>query len=377
MKELIPYLRWWRSTTIRGREIVDACVAPTNLGTPEFQAALDGWKGTAYWTPEDGPGRLMLVRAVDPPQRERWWLHLTLFVVTFATVWMGGALLAITPLREGIPSIPTILSMILQDPTVMRPGLDFALGLMAILLAHETGHYILARRYNVNASPPYFLPAPPPINFVGTFGAFIRLRSPIVDRRQLFDIGAAGPWAGFVIAVAALVVGLSGSTVIPDAGMTAQFVALGDIQLYLGDSVLMRALRGALVGDGTVVMTPLAFAGWLGVFVTMINLLPLGQLDGGHVMYSLVGDRQRLIAPLVWVGLIGLGYFMPGRWGILGLPGQWWWWAWAVIILFLGRGRLSHPQVLDRHRPLPKGRRPLALVTILLFVITFTPAPIQ
>jgi Zn-dependent protease len=373
VKELVPYFSWWRTTVIRDREIVDAVVEPEHRGSTEFQGALDRWKGRWYWVVDDGDGRIMLIRILKPAKRERWVLHFALFAVTFVTVFYGGALLneVFVPLpftadrlQEGLRYLGDALS----GSTELAAARDFALGLMAILLAHETGHYVVAKYYKINASPPYFLPAPWPVNFVGTFGAFIRLRSPIVDRRQLLDVGAAGPWAGFVVAVLALVVGLQHSSVTSIQGATEQFIVIGaDLHLFLGNSALLVGLRELLIGEGTVHLSPLAFAGWVGVLVTMLNLLPLGQLDGGHVVYALFGEKQRVIGTAVWLSLLGLGF----------LPGQWWWWIWAILILLLGRGRLGHPQVLDRHRELPRSRRPLGWVTALLFFATFTPVPIH
>ncbi len=373
MKELVPYFSWWRTTVIRDREIVDAVVEPEHRGSTEFQGALDRWKGRWYWLDEDGDGRIMLIRILKPAKRERWVLHFALFAVTFVTVFYGGALLnevfvplpfTVDRLQEGLRYLGDALS----GSTELAAARDFALGLMAILLAHETGHYVVAKYYKINASPPYFLPAPWPVNFVGTFGAFIRLRSPIVDRRQLLDVGAAGPWAGFVVAVLALVVGLRHSSVTSIQGATEQFIVIGaDLHLFLGNSALLVGLRELLIGEGTVHLSPLAFAGWVGVLVTMLNLLPLGQLDGGHVVYALFGEKQRVIGTAAWLSLFGLGF----------LPGQWWWWIWAILILLLGRGRLGHPQVLDRHRKLPRSRRPLGWVTALLFFATFTPVPIH
>ncbi len=374
MKTLTPYFSSWRTTVVRDREIVDAVVAPEHRPpSQEFAVALAGWEGTAYWTEGAGDGRIVLIRRLGRPPRERWWLHIGLFLLTFFTVWMGGALLAGAPapfamsFLEALSSFPTSFADLTRDLFAMRPGLDFAMALMAILLAHEMGHYLLAKRYGIDASPPYFLPAPPFVNFIGTFGAFIRLRSPIVDRRQLLDVGAAGPWAGFVVAMVALLVGLSRSTAVPEVGASDQFITIAQFHLYLGDSPLMYAARRLVAGEGTILLHPLAFAGWLGLFVTMLNLLPLGQLDGGHVLYALIGERQKLVGPVVWFGLLALGL----------LPGQWWWWLWAVIILFLGRGRLAHPQVLDRYSVLPRRRRPLGWATVALFVVTFTPMPIH
>lgn len=358
---------------MREREVVDAQVRPDHQGpSPQLDAALKQWPGPHYWAEGDGSGRLVLIRSLAPAQGERWWLHLMLFAVTFGTVWMGGALLSGTPLFAGPFGGELGFSLVLLQSWLAgllaeRGGLDFAMALMAILLAHETGHYIVAKRYGINASPPYFLPAPPWWNFIGTFGAFIRLRSPIVDRRQLLDVGAAGPWAGFLVAIVALAVGLSRSTVLPEDGASGQLIMLASHRIYLGDSPIMYLARELMAGGGTVLLHPLAFAGWIGLFVTMLNLIPLGQLDGGHVLYALVGRWQARLGPFVWLGLIALGF----------LQWQWWWWIWAAIIVILGRGRLAHPQVLDRQRPLPGSRRPLGWATVVLFVATFTPIPIH
>ncbi len=372
MNSLSPYFLWWRTTVVHGREIVDAVVDPEHRApSSEFREALARWPGPHYWADGDGEGRLVLIRQLVPPRRERWWLHTLLFLLTFGTVWMGGALLSgwsgAIPLTRDIVAAPGLLARWLSGLLSVGPGLDFAMALMAILLAHETGHYILARRYAIDTSPPYFLPAPPWWNFIGTFGAFIRLRSPILDRRQLMDIGAAGPWAGFVLAMAALVAGLMRSTVVPGVPEPGQFVMLGNGELYLGQSLIGYAVQRLVVGQGTVQLHPLAFAGWVGLLVTMLNLLPLAQLDGGHVLYALIGKRQASVGRWVWVGLFPLGLYKL----------QFWWWAWALIILILGRGRLAHPQVLDRERPLPPSRRPIGWATMLLFVATFTPAPIH
>ncbi len=385
MNPLAPYFLWWRTTVVRDREIVDAMVRPEHRApSPELAAALDAWPGPHYWTPDDGAGRLVLIRVLAAPDRERWWLHALLFLITFITVWMGGALFAGAPVPQGFPYSLTgdltllsdLVSRFASDLFSPSPALDFAMALMAILLAHESGHFLVARRYGINASPPYFLPAPPAVNWIGTFGAFIRLRSPIVDRRQLLDVGAAGPWAGFAVALVALVVGLLRSQILPgDGGGGGQLVVLPYGQIRLGDSPLMYVARHLLVGDGMVLLHPLALAGWLGLFVTMLNLLPLAQLDGGHVLYALAGRRQAQWGVATWWMMIVLGiaywqWFPPYAWEAL------WWWVWAVLILVLGRGRIAHPEVLDRHRPLPRDRRVLAWATLALFAVTFTPVPI-
>lgn len=377
MTALADFLLFWRTTVARDREIVEAVVRPEHRGPSSALAvALDAWPGIWYWASGPDRDRLVLVRALAPPQRERWWLHAVLFLMTFVTVWMGGALLfnvethTLPTLDGGLAGLAVGLLAWVRSSAV---GIPFAMALMAILLAHEMGHYLTAKRYGINASPPFFLPAPIEFNFIGTFGAFIRLRSPVVDRRQLIDVGAAGPWAGFVVAVLMLVVGLHQSVYFPGAtGDQGMVIYVREIPFVLGDSLLTLGARHLLLGDGGVMLHPLAFAGWIGLLVTTLNLLPLGQLDGGHILYSLVGRWQRSLGWMIWFGLIALGYWQR----VTGVGQWWWWWVWAALILLLGGGRLGHPRVLERERPLPTSRLPLGLASIALFVLTFTPVPI-
>lgn len=367
MKSVTPFFQYWRSTVARDREIVDAVVAPAHRGpSAELRSALHDWPGVYYWVEGDGEGRLMLVRSLDPPQAERWWLHALLFLATFVTVWMAGAVLAgVAPQAPAIrlSEWPAAGRAVAEWLVRLRPGLEFAMALMAILLAHETGHYLTAKHYGINASPPYFLPAPPLWNFVGTFGAFIRLRSPVPDRQQLLDIGAAGPWAGFLVAVLFLLTGLQRSGVY--AGSEAwPFVVFGlGKAMPLGDSLVTWLARSWLVGAGTVALHPLAVAGWVGLLVTALNLLPLGQLDGGHVLYALIGRRQAWIGRATWFALLVLGFWF------------WGWWIWALFTVLLGRGSLAHPTVLDPYRRIPRSRQPFGWASAVLFAATFTPIP--
>lgn len=369
MESLERFFVFWRTTLARDREIVDAVVQPQHRApSPELKEALRRWPGLHYWEESESGRRLVLIRRLVHSSSERWWLHLGLFAATFLTVWMGGALLAgveagLTPQFTGVQGTQ-LLAGLKAWLRALQPGLDFALGLMGILLAHEMGHYWAARWYRIGVSPPYFLPAPPTWNFVGTFGAFIRLRSPVLDRRQLLDVGAAGPWAGFLVSLAVLAVGLRWSQPVDSTGdLAPQLVVVQGTSLYLGDSIVMWAARNLLVGPGTVLLHPVALAGWLGLFVTMLNLLPLGQLDGGHVLYGLVRGVQRRVGSAVWLTLLVLGFWF------------WGWWVWAGLTLLVGRGRLAHPSVLDGNRPVPSSRRVVGWATMLLFCGTFTPVP--
>ena len=376
MKALAGFLEYWRTTIARDRELVEAVVRPEHRGpSPELTEALEAWPGIHYWASGADTGRLVLVRTIGEPTRERWWLHIVLFLATFVTIWMGGALLAGVQ-TSAIPHAELGLrgtgAAVLTWAERSAGALPFAMALMAILLAHELGHYFVARRYGIDASPPYFLPAPIDLNFVGTFGAFIRLRTPVIDRRQLLDVGAGGPWAGFVVAALLLLVGLARSRLLPPGAYPeGMLVYIGNTPLALGDSVFTALARLWVVGEGgTVVLHPLAYAGWLGLFITTLNLLPLGQLDGGHILFAMAGRWQTLVAWLVLAGMVVLGALQVGTiW-------QRWWWLFALLVLVLGGGRLGHPPLLEGRRPLPRGRAFYALGSLLLFAMTFSPFPI-
>lgn len=376
MNALADYLSYWRTTVARDREIVEAVVRPEHRGpSPGLATALEDWPGMHYWASGRDLGRLVLVRRLGAPRRERWWLHGLLFVATFVTVWMGGALLVgvdTTALPHADLGWRGTGAAMLTWAGRSAGALPFAMALMAILLTHELGHYFAAKRYGIDASPPYFLPAPIDLNFIGTFGAFIRLRTPVVDRRQLLDVGAAGPWAGFVVALLMLVVGLERSAILPPgAHPDGMLVYIGNQTHALGDSLLTLWARQWIVGDAaTLLLHPLAFAGWIGLLVTTLNLLPLGQLDGGHVLYALAGRWQGRIAWLVLAGMLVLGALQGPSWWE-----RWWWWF-ALLVLALGGGRLGHPRLMEGRRPLPANRWPLAIASLLLFGLTFTPFPI-
>ena len=267
------------------------------------------------------------------------------------------ALLAATLLSATLAGVDVGPRELVAHPALLLRGLPFAATLVTILLVHELGHYLTCLRYRVSASLPYFLPAPL-LSPVGTFGAFIRIRSRFPDRRALFDIGASGPWAGFVVALAATVIGLAHSTVLA----TPQ-----DWHGYeWGDSLLTAFLIRVVlhVDSATVLLHPVAFAGWFGLFVTSLNLLPVGQLDGGHVLYATLGRPTPRIAALLIAFLVWLG--------VRGYPG---WLLWAVIItVFLS---LGHPPTDDDRRPLDPARRLAALATLVIFVLTFVPEPVK
>ncbi len=270
---------------------------------------------------------------------------------------MHAGLLAATLLSATLAGVDVEPRELVANPALFLRGLPFAAALVTILLVHELGHYLTCLRYRVSASLPYFLPAPL-LSPVGTFGAFIRIRSRFPDRRALFDIGASGPWAGFVVALAATVIGLTHSTVLATPQEWHGFAC--------GDSLLTAFLTRIVlhVDSAVVVLHPVAFAGWFGLFVTSLNLLPVGQLDGGHVLYATLGRPTPRIAALLIAFLVWLG--------VRGFPG---WLLWAAIITVLLS--LGHPPTDDDRRPLDPARRLAALATLVVFVLTFVPEPVK
>ncbi|MFZ5866227.1 MAG: site-2 protease family protein [Thermodesulfobacteriota bacterium] len=236
-------------------------------------------------------------------------------------------------------------------------GWVFSVPLLSILLVHEMGHYIAARLNRLDVTPPFFLPGPPP---VGTFGAFIKIRSMITNRRALMQVGASGPVAGAILAIPLLMVGLFLSEVShePPKGESLAF----------GTSLILELLSLVRFGEYTsnvnIILHPTAVAAWFGLFVTAMNLLPIGQLDGGHVIYALVGPRKATLFSYGFFGiLIPLGVFVWPGWLVFG-----------ALVFFLG---LRHPAPLDPITPLSRGARLLGWTALVLFILTFVPVPIS
>ncbi|MFC1833941.1 site-2 protease family protein [Thermodesulfobacteriota bacterium] len=267
------------------------------------------------------------------------------------------------PWRKRYISKPWIISVSLFlatcVTTTLAGGWQFSLPLMAILLSHEMGHHVAGRLRFLIVTPPYFLPGPPLWPLPGTFGAFIKIRSPITNRKVLMEVGAWGPVAGALVAIPVLIIGLYFSEMRP-----------GPVQpgpVSFGSSLLLEILCyirfGSLTSDATILLHPAALAAWFGLFVTSMNLLPIGQLDGGHVVCALFGTR---IARLVSMG----SYLVLVPLGIIYWPG---WFVFGVLALLLG---LRHPDPLDPVAPLNPGARLLGYVAIIIFILTFVPVPI-
>ena len=287
-----------------------------------------------------------------PPPPQRVWLHATLLLLTVASTTLVGGI-AFGDVPQGFKA--RSFWDLLFHPAVVRAGLEFSLPLIVILLAHEMGHYIACRYHRLDATLPFFLPVP---FGIGTFGAFIRIRSPLLTKRELFDVGASGPLAGFIVTLPVLFAGIALSTPVAQ-------LPRGGVMIF-GEPLAFKALAWLVHPDvppgGDLMLHPTGFAAWFGLLVTALNLLPFGQLDGGHITYALFGRWQRRIAwPLLAV-LIVLGFWWTG------------WWVWAVIALVM---RVRHPWVPDEAGELDPRRRLLGWICLIVFALCFTPEPIK
>ena len=313
-----------------------------------------------------------------PSPLKRWGPPATLFAATLVTTSFCGAFWAGSPLL--VTDVPELLRHH-ELGAVLRLGFPFAATLLAILLSHELGHFFTAKYHRVETSPPYFIPMP---LLVGTMGAIIRLRGRIPNRRALVDVGASGPLAGFLVGLPLFAWGVQHSPVevmppsplsVPTGsliGVVAQALAggtsSGGTVILEGHSLLYQALifafHGQLAPGMDLVPHPVAMAAWFGMFVTALNLLPVGQLDGGHVLYAVLGPRARTVGRVVVWTLVALG--------VVGWLG---WLVWAVLA-----GRLvgtRHPPVEDPTVELGRARRWIAYAALALFVLTFAPVPLQ
>ncbi len=271
-------------------------------------------------------------------------IHVLLFVSTFITTLLAGAML------NGV--VPW------EEPEKIYLGLPFSLTLLLILLTHEFSHYFTSRRHHVSVTLPYFIPAP---SIIGTFGAIIKMKPPIPDRRALIDIGASGPIGGFIVAVIAVIVGLNYSDIKP-----VEEIQKMQEGLSLGSSILFHFLTKVVLNiepdKYDIVLHPVAFAGWIGLLVTSLNLLPIGQLDGGHITYAFLGERHETVSKWAIPVLV-----------ILGLSFWIGWIIWAFLMIVIG---YRHPPVVYPMIELDRKRRLIGWISFIIFILTFTPMPI-
>jgi membrane-associated protease RseP (regulator of RpoE activity) len=253
-----------------------------------------------------------------------------------------------------LPAGEGFWAFLLSHPGAWLGGFAYSFSLLGILLVHEMGHFAACRFHRIEATLPYFIPAP---TLIGTFGAFIKIRSPFSSKRSLFDVGLAGPLAGFLVAVPVIALGISLSRVV-DQGTLATGLTLGEPLIF---KLFSRLLLGELPAHSDLLVHPMAFAGWFGLLATAFNLFPIGQLDGGHILYALIGRKAYYagVASIVILALLGI-FFWQG------------WLFWALIATLIG---LRHPPIFEDER-LDGKRKALAAVALLIFILCFTPAPL-
>lgn len=290
-----------------------------------------------------------------PKFQDRRWIHAALLLATVVSTTFVGSLH-----YESFASDFGVHRLTADTWTLLLRGFWYSGTILAILGCHELGHYFACRYYDVDASLPFFLPAPLPLT--GTLGAFIRIREPIPSKRMLFDIGIAGPIAGFVVAVPALFIGLAMSRVV--------VFPPGLDGLSLGEPLLFKLASWLLWGSPaqgyTINLHPMAFAAWFGMLATALNLFPIGQLDGGHISYAVLGRRSSQVTLVMIACAVVLTWFST----------SWLVWTVLMIVMLFTFGR-HHPRTFDEEVPLDSRRRLLALFAVLMFVLCFTPAPIE
>lgn len=295
-------------------------------------------------------------RYIYRPPKQKYKLNLILFIATLiTTIFVGTNYYISFYLGEKIPKDPELLRRLLSNPLTYLHGLPYALTIMGILLAHEMGHYISSRMHGVDATLPYFIPAP---TLIGTFGAVIRMKSPITSKKALFDIGIAGPLSGFIVAIPAIIYGIKLSRHVPYLPAREG--------IYLGEPLIMKIIYKVSYpntpSEFTLLLHPIAFAAWFGILATAFNLFPIGQLDGGHILYSVIGKKTEILGKIFVLVLIAMGViFWEG------------WLLWAGIIIIIGT---KHPPVYEEE-PLDGKRKLLAFIALLMFILSFTPIPIR
>ena len=309
-----------------------------------------------------------------PPEKSKWsWLshpsvNAVLFVFTFIVVFITGA--------------ATIINREITDEWSWITGFQFSFALLGILSAHEFGHYFAAKYHKLNVTLPYFLPGIliPPWIFQGfggttlmpgTFGAFIRIKSPIMNKKQLLDVGVSGPIAGFLACLIVLVYGFISA---PERSYAYQFydpqsIYNGEPFWHFGNSLLFGFLGHTLAGERMpemydIIHYPFIFAGWFGLLVTALNLLPIGQLDGGHITYSLLGKRQKYVGYTAFIAILAMGLWNNNNN----------WLVWAILILVLIK--IKHPPVMNDHEELDRPRQIIGILSLIIFILCFIPDPI-
>ena len=341
----------------------------------QLAEALRPYDITPLFRLEEGRQVILLVHGTVHSNPSKVWVNLLLFALTILSVLFAGAASSYSPVSKNA------LSQIWELINHIWMGWPFAVSLLAILLAHEFGHYFVGRARGAAVTLPYFIPFP--FSPIGTMGAFIQMKSIPRNKRALFDLAVAGPLAGLVVAIPVLLFGLSQSslgtvTLVPGSFaegnslfyLLAKFAVFGRLLPASGNLTGLPLLYHWIsyffigspspVGSTDVFINQVAWAGWVGLLVTFLNLIPAGQLDGGHVIYTLFGKRVNRILPVILVLTVLLGFFWSG------------WWLWALLIFVLGR---SHAEPLDQITQLDSRRKALAVLILVIFLVLLMPVP--
>jgi Zn-dependent protease len=346
----------------------------------QLTAALSPYGITPLFRVEEERQVIYLIKGNFNSPPSKVWVNVLMFALTVLSVWLAGAMYAFSYNHPNV-EINSLVELYRATLLNFWDGLPFAASLLAILLAHEFGHYLVGRWHKADVTLPYFIPLPIPGGF-GTLGAVIQMKSPPRNRRSLLDIGIAGPIAGLVVAIPVILLGLSLSKLGPVQPNTQlegnsilyllmKFAVFGKLLPapvdYNGVQPFIYWVRYVLtgtpvpIGGMDVQLNPIAWAGWVGLLVTSLNLIPAGQLDGGHVMYALFGKHMRkLLVPIIAM-LAMLGLFWTG------------WWLWVFLLLIFGR---MSDEPLDQITRLDGRRRMVALLVLVLFILVFIPIPL-
>lgn len=345
----------------------------------ELAANLRPLNVTPLFRMEEGQHAVILVDGIIQTRPSKTWVNVVLFLLTILSVMLAGALYSYSG------PMPTSFNELLRGLlSNINNGIAFAVTLLAILVAHEFGHYIVGRLHKTHVTLPYFIPFP--LSYFGTMGAFIQLKEPPKNRRTLLDIGIAGPLAGLAVTIPLLIIGLYLSKVetlpfnLPEGQgfegnsilyLGLKYLVKGELLPqpfnYYGTNPIIYWIRYYLTGGPLpaggrdVILHPIAWAGWAGLLVTALNLIPVGQLDGGHIIYVLLGPKARKITPYIIGALMLLGFVWSG------------WWLWAMLLLLLGR---MYAEPLDQITTLDPPRKWLAVFGMIVFVLVFIPVPL-
>jgi membrane-associated protease RseP (regulator of RpoE activity) len=281
-------------------------------------------------------------------------VNILLFLLTLVFTLVIGIQYHISFHSISLPAGSGFFDFLWRHPAAWLWGFSYSFSLLGILLVHELGHFFACRFHRIEATLPFFIPAP---TLIGTFGAFIKIKSPFSSKKALFDVGLAGPLAGFLAALPIIFIGISNSRIVEKETLQTG-MALGEPLIF---KLIAWIVLGPAAGQHDILVHPMAFAGWFGLLATAFNLFPIGQLDGGHILYALIGKKSYYagVASIIVILLLGIKYW----------PG---WLFWALIVILIG---LRHPPLFADEK-IDLKRKILAAIALLIFLVSFTPAPL-